>query len=223
MKKPSFNVSQDGKTVEVDGTVYSLIPKQGSFSQLFQGDYGQGFRQGTFGEQLTFRHALEIHEDISEAKAALEVARRELTLGNTVFYRGRYLFAVDNLDMVEEGGLGKMIVRETVAGGDKINGVFFSKNGNLRAIPYQEDITEEYNAFLISGSTYPVFATGDRMASEKLAKILDKTKDRIFLSVPRNELTFPAFGNIGHKLQVFGGNYARDYPQAISFGVRKSN
>ena len=39
-------------------------------------------------------------------------------------------------------------------------------------------------------------------------------------TVSRNELTFPVFGNIGHRLQVFGGNYT-NYPNAISFGVRK--
>ena len=52
-RKPSFNVSQDGRTVEVDGTVYSLNP-QGlrNIPELIKSDF-KGFRKPSFNELLS--------------------------------------------------------------------------------------------------------------------------------------------------------------------------
>ncbi|MEK6836352.1 MAG: hypothetical protein AABX94_01645 [Nanoarchaeota archaeon] len=87
-RKPSFNVSQDGRTVEVDGTVYSLNP-QGlrNIPELIKSDF-KGFRKPSFNELLSLVHAACENSSIEESKKLIDSFRNEeiIIISNTCLF-----------------------------------------------------------------------------------------------------------------------------------------
>src|SRR3989344_4897456 len=105
---PSFKVTPG--SVKIGKTVYNSSPQGiGNLRQLRRADYGQSFRQGTFGENLTIAHAGYIHRESEDAeirKYARQIVRQITDvikggiLGDTVAYGGgknsKLIFAQDH-------------------------------------------------------------------------------------------------------------------------------
>lgn len=235
MKKPSFNVSKDGKTVEVDRVVYSTAPvNAGNFNNLRKSNYTKGFRQSTFRELLNLENAAYINQEKDESKKLVQFNREDCfpLVSDTIYYGGgkNLIFAIDYPQLKD----GKLTLNEKELtdklGKTQIGSVIFSDDCFVRAIPRGEN-SRVYNAFQISGSDYPVFLTGDKLAPEKTAQILDKIKKPVDISfsnkfilgvAPKKLISIPVFME-GEDALIMVGSSLDDMGEGLSsFGVRKS-
>ena len=170
--KPSFEVVPAVTTIKVGDKVYNASPVgPGNWHQVRLGDYGEGFKQGTFGDNLTLVHAAYLNRDSREAKGVVKLVQNNWLTGNTALYGGKDLiYAVDFPEVrdgrivIDEKGLNAKL-------GSKQEGeVIFGKG--VRALSRSQVRHGEYNPSEALKSAYPILITGDEEASEKTAQIL---------------------------------------------------
>lgn len=226
MNKPSFNVSQDGRTVEVDGTVYSLNSQgPGTFLQLRQADYGQGFEQATFRQLLNLLNSAYLNQENGHANELVRTSSRKLVMGNTLIYTTlENVFAIDNPQFNGDKLVATAKDLESRLGKKQVRSVTFSYDGLVRAMPRLECESGRYNQFEVLALNFLTLITGDRDAPEKLAQILDMFKNPFFLSAPLLQgITIPGLDGFGDRLDLV----SYDWNELVgkdknSFGVRKS-
>lgn len=238
MTKPSFNVSSDGRTVEVNGVVYNVFPAgPGNLYKLKNADYGQGFRQGTFGEEYLLFTGAYLNQQDSAAKEVINSMNRLFGIvGNTVAYGGTkdLMFAID-----EPGFRNRRIFlpdEKTLIsklGKKQIGNVVFGDS--VRAMPRPAVRKNEYTVYRASRSDYPIFLTGLEDASELIAQASRRTKKQVFFWYPEEmEISLPGFEEVGGRF-VLSGDFREEgigsgsiegipfkFDGWHSFGVRKS-
>lgn len=233
MKKPSFNVSKDCKTVEVDGTVYSLSNRKiGENIERLQTGCEEGFRPPTFSELLNLMHASHLNEDNEQAKKIIWSANNYGSLiANTItkIKESGLIVALDNPQFREnEYGNREVKINEKdlvdklrpVVGSD-LSGWVVIGRGGARVMPISELNSGVYNPFTILAEEYPILLTGDKTSPEKLAQIAERTKKDIRLVIKNTaSIMTPIFGvgymvTVGHSSWGYAGGF-------YTFDVRKS-
>jgi|SRR3989344_2002712 len=85
MAKPTFNVSEDGTTVEVDGTTYLLDDEMGDIFEINALLHKKGYEQGSLAKQIRLYYAASLSND-PKANSLLYNRPHNL-IGRTVIFR----------------------------------------------------------------------------------------------------------------------------------------
>ncbi len=228
MRKPSFKVSQDGKTVEVDEVVYNFTPCSGGFNringgprlrrgtafhELRNGNYGEGFKQGSLGDQSKLLFSAYLNHKESGANLILLDIEGLILIGNTTALYTPQLIIVQDNPSVEDG---KVVMEEKglVSKLSKYpkNGVRFSDDGSIRAST-RTQIEYKHSSEQIKGSSFPILLTGDLDSPEKIAEILKMHKlnyATISIERKKNIISIPSLSTID-----FGLDSMSDYHRRI--------
>lgn len=161
----------NGKTFNVEPVRSLEIEELPSFREAdLRGEYGAGFRQGTYGDQFDLFYALCLAYNtqpelkmMAHKKLKYFIDGSDGVGGNTAIIRGSNLIIVQ--DMPEIRG-GKIIMDEkdliAKLGSREVNGVLFSDDGHIRATPYGVTTYVDGNFPLMTA------LTGDTSVNEKL-------------------------------------------------------
>ena len=150
-RKPTFNVSKDGKTVEIDGVVYLFRPLRIECESSKIEGLPDEFRQGTLAEQIAFIRAVYENREQSDITRTLtetgNLNSRGIrfdspftrVVGDTgVFYSGEKVFVKDFIPRGSEGRFNLWQTEEDVRKMGQLSEteVSESPDGNLRGFFY---------------------------------------------------------------------------------------
>ena len=218
---PSFGI------IETAGRVYTDTPVgSGNFHKLREANYGQGFRQATFGEILDLAHQSYLNQGNKGADNVVDATRNFWLSGNTAIRYTPEHVIVQDIPEVRDG----IIVMDEKNLTSKLSknsrmGVRFSDDGTIRAIPYGFG-TEWQNSEQIRTNSFPIALTGNLEASEILAQIQDKIGKRGYVWAldkgTNNEIRVPVLGEDGDGLFLNGDFWGEFFDGSRhSFGVRQ--
>ena len=168
-------------TIKTAGRVYTDSPINGNFHQLRQADYGKGFRQGIFGEQLALVHKAYFNQGDAGADNVVSVAGTLFISGNTAMKYIQDLVIVQDIPKVRNGRIvmdESKLIRKLSKNANK--GVRFSDDGSIRAMPYGFG-TEWQDSQQMKNNPFPILLTGDLEAGEKLAQIQDRIQKKGYI------------------------------------------
>jgi len=194
-RKPTFNVSEDGTTVEVDGTTYFLGLADPmdvvSLRRLnFDGYFGMTALRGQL-DLIHSAHVNDNYENRGSTEGIVKVTnafRSRILAADTIFYLGRGLnFAIDYPKV--EGGKIDVSQRslESCLGSKQIGRIYLSDDGLVRAIPYEGKSKRTYSSNEMVESDYPLFLTGNEEAPHQIAGIIRSLFSRGKIIFPQAE------------------------------------
>src|SRR3989344_266808 len=105
MNKPTFKSSSGGvNPILVGDREYNASSRgPGNFHDLKQADYGEGYKQGTFGDQLTLAHGAYLNQDNPDAQSIVGIFRNRIVSGNTAMSYTPELIIVQDMPEVRNG------------------------------------------------------------------------------------------------------------------------
>lgn len=226
MRNPKFeSLPTKVIPVKVDGVIYNAFPMFGTFEDLKNVKYGEGFIQGTFGHQFALVHGAYLNPKNTDAQNIVLITKNNNICGNTILYGKRELiFAVDFPEFIG-GRIGLLTEQDLTSklSSRQEGDVFFSEDGLVRAIP-RANLESGYN-FQIASSTYPILLTGDRTSPQKSAEILTiLQRPALFLVPSTGIVTVPCLDAIAIERLDLGGNHRHSMislGEKCSFAVSK--
>ena len=226
MNKPTFkNLSEGVNPVEIDGRVYNASPKgPGNFHTLREANYGKGFVQGTFGNQLVLVHGAYLNQDNSDARTIVETSKNHYILGNTAINYAPQLVIVQDMPEVRDGRI-VMDEKSLTAKLSKNakNGVRFSDDESIRALSYGFE-TGWQTTDQIRINPFSIALTGNVNAPEMLAEIQDKISKKGYIWAlgqgTNNEIRVPGLNEDVDSLDL-DGDWDGFGDDRSSFGVRQ--
>ena len=228
--QPTFNVRPAVTTIQVGDVVYNAEPAgPGNWHKLRQADYGQDFRQGTFGENFTLAHSGYINQKSENeqtrkhARNVVQVVRKQWLTGNTALYGGEkeLIFAQDFPEVQEGNIVMNQKDLEARLGKHQVGDVVISDDCLVRAMPREKVREGECNTEQMLKESYPIFLTGDAEAPEKMADMMQTVEKPGYLWVPRkNKVRVPGLGESDVRLFLVG-LWFEFFVDRYSFGVRR--
>ena len=224
-EKPTFEVARVVTTVTVGDKVYNSKPKgPDNFHTLRAQNYGEGFRQATYGEVVRLAHSAYLNSESPEAQAIIKSNRQSWTSGNTAIqYMPSGIYVIDEPQTAD----GRIVVaseKDLTArlGSKEVKGVVFSDDGNVRRIGY--DFAREWQTPAeIAKNPFAIALTGDEDAPEKMAEILGAIKKKGYVwalgKVSQPEIRVPVLNEYVNRLGLSGDGWD-EFDFRYSFGVR---
>ena len=214
-------------TIEVDGKVYNASPRgPGNVHFLKNEYYGEGFRQGTFGEQFNLVHSAYLNQKKNGARGIVNVVKNHWASGDTALLgRKDDILVMNNLEIrngriyMNSDKLEDLLSQST----ELYEGVKISSCGNIGRIS-RKIIKKGYNKSPteIKDSLHPyvAFLTLDSGSPPKIDKILEITEKPAYIWVPSDGVVgVPGLGEGDGRLDLFvWGGFGGG---RCSFGVRK--
>ena len=233
--RPPFNVRPAVTIIEVDGIVYNASPVgSNTWHQVREGDYGEGFKQGVFGQNFNLLHNGYVNKDSEDeqirkhANGVVSTARNNGVIGRTALYGGdqdRELIFIQDEPKVKDGRIvmsQKALEARLGSRRRKIGNVIFSDDGLVRAIPRADVREGEYGAEQMRKLSYPIFMTGDADAPEKMVDIMKIAGKSGYLCVPYpNSIRVPGLSEGGGGVFLVGSFTGEFVVGWCSFGVRQ--
>lgn len=200
-KKPSFNVSPDGYTVEVDGTIYSLEPRGNKHFHEIVGSHDpkdSPYRSGTLGEQLKLFNAALRNCNVEQARRVrwpMGHHRPFFLSGDGIILRPDEgaLYFVDGLDKAAAYHYGfsdtireidsAMVLDRKVVG--SLGSIAVSVDGLVRRMTFDAKLVEnklDINTEL--ARDYITFFTGRQEAHQEAMSLLDELGCNLTVEVP---------------------------------------
>ena len=230
--KPTFELLHNAIIpIELNGVVYNAgAVGPYNWHKLRAAEYGEGFRQGTFGENFTLAHCGYVNKDSENkqtrknARNVVKVVRKHWLAGNTALYGGdedsELIFVQDFPEVKEDKIVMNQKDLEERLGSHELKGVIFSDDGLVRAIPRANVRQGECNAEQVLQTTYPIFLTGDEEAPEKVIEMMETINKPGYFWVPaKRNVRVPGLVGIGDSL--FLGDWNEFSGIRYSFGVRQ--
>jgi len=227
MNKPTFK-SSSGRVnpILVGDREYNACSRgPRKFHDLKQIDYGKGYKQGTFGDQLTLAHGAYLNQDNPDAQSIVGIFGSRIISGNTAMSYTPELIIVQDMPEVRDG----RIVMDKKSLTSKLSknakkGVRFSDDGSIRAIQYGF-AREWQNSDQMRINPFSIALTGNVNAPEMLAEIQDKIGKRGYIwalgKVSQSEIRVPVLFEFGDRLVLSGSNWDEFLGNWCSFGVRQ--
>lgn len=225
MEKPTFKSLHQRRVlpVQVECREYNIFPRIGEFfSVLRKEDYGEGYKQGTFGDQFALINGAYWNRTNPVAGQLFQSSSRLFVIGNTASYTGdKLVFAVD--EPIVENGNAVMDPKklEGMLGTKQVRSVVFSDDGRVRAMPRWRAMTSGYGLGHVLESDIPILHTGNEQSPEMINELLrDMGRHCAYLCVPDEEFVgVPVFTMGNEELNL--GCYTLDEKViGCSFGVR---
>ena len=225
-RKPSFEVQRAITLVKIDGKVYNATPiGPKNWHNLRNAEYGQGFRQGSFGENVGLVHAAYMNQDSQEAQAIVCASRKSFITGNTaILYTPQTIFVQDSPQVTNRQIVMDAQTLESKIGKKTIQGVTFSDDGSVRAIPY--DFAKEWQTSeQMRKNPFAIALTGDENAPEKIAEMQDVTQKKGYVWAlgkgTQNEIRVPGVDGFDYRVFLGGDRWYEFLGDGYSFGVQQ--
>ena len=230
MEKPTFEVARAVvaravTTINVDGRIYNAaLAGPTNWHILRRADYGQGFRESTFGENLDLVHAAYSNKESPEAQSIIDKTRGLLIGGDTAIIYTPELIIVSDFPKV--GGNRILMDENTLRarlGSHEVKKVIFSDDLKVRAIPY-EFAAEWQDADEMRNNPFSIALTGDEEAPEKLAQIQEKIGKRGYVWAlskgTKDEIRVPSLSGYADRLYLSGDGWGvLDDCQVFAWGT----
>lgn len=228
--KPSFEEVVGVTTMNLNDGLRFNAQEVGpmNFAGLRNADYGKGFRMPTMSELVSLVYAsLENQKDYDTAKNVVKTLRNYWLTGNTgVLYVPEGMFVQDNPNLKEGRISMDQKTLEKKLNSHEEKGVVFSKDRNVRFVPY-EFKRESQTPLELSKNTGVIALVGGEENAEKIAKASGHYKSNPYfwtlskVDSPTTRVADLDSGDFGGRLDVDAGDF-EDYGRGRSFGVLKT-
>jgi hypothetical protein len=211
-------------TIETAGRMYTDSPQgPGNFHFLRQSNYGEGFKQGTFGDQFALAHGAYTNQGKEGAMDIVKLLRNFWLSGNTSILYTPTLVIVQDMPEVKDGRIvmDEKNLNSRLSKNAK-NGVRFSDDGSVRALPYSFK-TGWQSSDKIRANLFPVALTGNKDAPEMLEEIINKIGKSVYIyalnKVSEPEIRVPDLCEDDDRLNLFGDGWNGFNDGGRSFGI----
>ena len=228
-QKPTFDVFRPVTTIKIGNTVYNAEPiGPGNFHKLRAQNYGEGFRQATFGETFHLFYAARINPESPEAKRILQVNRKNVISANTALYGGdkgsEWVFAQD-FPEVKEGRIVMSqddLVARLEYEGKKVltDSLHINPQTGVMAMKREGFRNEIYSVYQMLASDQPILFTGNEQAPIQMAAIMELTNQQGYLSIPSpGDIRVPVLDENSSVVYLNGHTWNEFCGDSVSFGV----
>jgi len=215
--------------IKIDGKFYNASPiGSGDFHFLRNADYGEGFRQGTYGEQLTLLNQACLNQNKDSLKYIVDLVEDSWISGDTALLGRKDDILVMNNPKIKGGRIhiNPEELEDLLIGSKKLyKGVEISSCGNVGRIS-RKIIKKGYNKSSdeIRGSLHPyiAFLTLNPDSLSQIDGILKIIGKPVYVQAPLNgKVRVPDFGVGVNGLEVDGYYSTEFFSDRYSFGVHK--